>query len=82
MKMLLLTGTVIGFLLGIALGLAGRSEWPTTFLHATAAAIALGLLMRWWGGVCLRGLWASHEQRRLAEAVARQKANSTSTQKK
>lgn len=80
--MFLLIGTVIGFLLGIALGLAGRHDWPTIFLHATAAAVALGLLLRWWGGVCLRGLRASYEQRRLAEAAARQKSQSTAIQKK
>jgi galactitol-specific phosphotransferase system IIC component len=82
MKMLMLTGTAIGFLLGIALGLAAGTDWPSAFLHATAAAAALGLLMRWWGGVWLRGLRASYEQRRLAETAARQQAHSTSAQKK
>jgi hypothetical protein len=82
MKMLMLSGTIIGFLLGIGLGLAKRTDWPSVFLHATAAAAALGLLMRWWAGVWLRGLRASYEQRRHAEAVARQEAQSTSAQKK
>jgi len=82
MKTLMLTGTVIGFLLGIGLGFAGRTDWPSAFLHAAAAAAALGLLMRWWGGVWLRGLRTSCEQRRLAEMVARQQAHSTSAQKK
>ena len=82
MKMFMLTGTLIGFLLGIALGLAGRADWPSIFLHATVAAAALGWLMRWWGGVWLRGWQTSCEQRRLAEAVARQQAQSTLTPKK
>ena len=80
--MLMLTGTVIGFLLGIGLGLAGRADWPSVFLHAAAAAIALGWLMRWWGGVWLRGLRTSCEQRRLAETVARQQPHSTLAQNK
>ena len=80
--MLMLTGTVIGFLLGIGLGFAGRTDWPSAFLHAAVAAAMLGLLMRWWGGVGLRGLRTSWEQRRLAEVVARQKAHSTLPQKK
>ncbi len=80
--MFLLTGTGIGFLLGIGLGLITRSDWPTIFLHATVAAVGLGLLMRWWGGVCLRGLRASLEQRRMAEIAARQKSQSTTGQKK
>jgi galactitol-specific phosphotransferase system IIC component len=82
MKKFMLTGTIIGFLLGIGLGIAGRTDWPSIFLHAAAAAAALGLLMRWWAGVWLRGLRASCEQRQQAEAVARQQAHSTSAQKK
>ena len=82
MKMFMLTGTLIGFLLGIALGIAGRADWPSIFLHATVAAATLGWLMRWWGGVWLRGLRTSCEQRRLAEAVARQQPHSTSAQNK
>jgi galactitol-specific phosphotransferase system IIC component len=80
--MLMLSGTMIGFLLGIGLGLAGRADWPSVFLHATAAAAAVGWLMRWWGGVWLRGLRTSCEQRRLAEALARQQPHSTSAQNK
>lgn len=80
--MLMLTGTMIGFLLGIGLGLANRSDWPSIFLHAAASAAAVGWLMRWWGGVWLRGLRTSWEQRRLAEAAARQKPNSTLGQNK
>ena len=79
--MLILTGTVIGFLFGIALGLSRRTDWPSAFLHAAAAAAALGLLTKWWSGVWLNGLRASHQQRRLAEAVARQQTQSTSAKK-
>lgn len=82
MKVLMLTGAVIGFLLGIGLGIAGEVNWPSVFLRAAFAAVGLGLLMRWWGGVWLRGVQASHEQRCLAEAVARQQSQSTSAQTK
>ena len=76
--MLMLIGATIGFALGIALGLAGRAEWPTMLWHAAAAAAGLGWLMRWWGHVWTRGLRASLEQRRALEAAARQQTPSTS----
>ena len=82
MKVLILTGTVIGFLLGIALGLAGRIDWPSAFLRAAAAAATLGLMMRWWGGVWISGLRESNEQRHVAEALERQQAHPTSAPKK
>ena len=82
MKMLMLIGAAIGFSLGLALGLAGRGDWPTTLLRACAAATALGWLMRWWGRVWLRGLQASLYERRLADAAARQQPQSSTPLKK
>ena len=80
--MLMLTGAMIGFSLGLALGFAGRAEWPTTLWHACMAAAVLGWLMRWWGRVWTRGLQASLEQRRALEAAARQQNPSTALAKK
>ena len=80
--MLMLTGAMIGFCLGIALGLAGRAEWPTMLWRACAAATVLGWLMLWWGRVWTRGLRASLEQRRALEAATRQQQSSTSRFKK
>jgi hypothetical protein len=82
MKMLMLSGAMIGFSLGIALGFAGRAEWPTMLWHAAAAAAGLAWLMRWWGRVWIRELRASLEQRRVLEAVARQHRPSPSQLKK
>ena len=80
--MLMLIGAMIGFALGMALGFAGRAEWPTMLWHASAAAAFLAWLMRWWGRVWTRGLRASLEQRRALEAAARQRNPSTSLAKK
>ena len=82
MKTLMLIGAMIGFSLGIALGFAGKAEWPTMLWHACAAAAALGWLMRWWGRVWSRGLRASLEQRHALEAALRQKTPSTTLGKK
>jgi hypothetical protein len=72
MRTLMLIGAMIGFCLGIALGLVGRAQWPTMLWRASAGAAALGWLMLWWGRVWTRGLRASLEQRRAQEAAARQ----------
>jgi 2-methylcitrate dehydratase PrpD len=77
MKMLMLIGATIGFSLGLALGLAGRAEWPTVLWHSCAAAAGLGWLMRWWGRVWTSELRASLEQRRTLETAARQQTQST-----
>ena len=82
MKILMLSGAMIGFSLGIALGFAGRAEWPTMLWRAAAAAAGLAWLMRWWGRVWTRELRASLEQRRALEAAARQHSPSTSLLKK
>ena len=82
MKMLMLIGAMLGFLLGLAFGLAARSDWSITLLRACAAAAALGWLMRWWGRVWLRGLQEAMTERRLAEAVARQQPSPTTLPKK
>ena len=68
----MLIGAMIGFCLGMALGLAGRAEWPTMLWRSCAAAAVLGWLMLWWGRVWTRGLRTSLEHRRALEVAARQ----------
>jgi len=82
MKIFMLIGAIIGFLLGISLGLARHSDWPTTLWHGCLAAAGLGLLMRWWGGVWLGGLQTSLEQRRAAQLAARRPLPSAALPKK
>jgi hypothetical protein len=82
MKTLMLCGAMIGFCLGLALGYAGRAEWPSMLWRACAAAAVLGVLMRWWAGVWLRSFQASLLERRAAEIAARQQAPATSPSRK
>jgi hypothetical protein len=72
----------MGFLLGMALGLAGRAQWPTMLWHACVAAAVLGWLMRWWGRVWVQGLRTSLEQRRALEAATRQSHSPAPSAKK
>ena len=82
MKILMLIGAALGFVIGIGLGLAANVDWPATLLRACACAAVLGWLMRWWSRVWLRGLEVSLYERRLAEAAARQSPTPNNPAKK
>ncbi|HOW65001.1 MAG TPA: hypothetical protein P5186_08525 [Candidatus Paceibacterota bacterium] len=56
MKLLMITGGLLGFLIGTALGLAQNSPWPDIIWKASVVAYVAGLLMRWWGRVWIREL--------------------------
>lgn len=71
MKSLMVLGAILGFLVGAGFGLAGRTEWPAALWNACAAALATGLLMRWWGRVWMKSLQHALEQRRAAAKVSR-----------
>jgi len=64
MKALMIFGALIGFLIGCAPALMGLNSWPTALWRASAAALAAGLLTRWWTGVWLEGLRNALTQRR------------------
>ena len=68
MKKLMIIGGLIGFLIGIVFGLAQGVAWPALFWRASVASFTAGMLMRWWGGVWLRGLQESCDQRLALEA--------------
>jgi hypothetical protein len=70
MKMLMLIGAILGFALGIALGLVGQAEWPAMLWRASVAAAAVGWLMRWWGRIWVRGLHDSLAQQRTSPAAS------------
>ena len=82
MKILMLIGAIIGFSLGLALGVSGHAGWPATLWRAAVAAAAMGLLMRWWGRVWLRSLQVALIERKTAEALARQQKQSATNSKK
>ena len=64
MKSLLLLGGLIGFGIGISLGLVREKSLPSALIHACVALYAAGMLMRWWGTVWIKALQQSHEERR------------------
>ncbi len=68
MKMLMILGGLLGFGIGISLGLARQSDWASMLWRSALAAYGAGLLMRWWGGVWMRSLKEVGEER-LAAAI-------------
>ncbi len=56
MKALMILGAIVGFMIGVGLGLATNCSWSTTLWRACAAALWTGFLTRWWGGIWLNSL--------------------------
>ena len=70
---LMILGGLLGFLIGIACGSAQQSAWPTVIWRASTAALAGGLLLRWWGRIWTDGLqqaWREREQSPEPEPAA------------
>lgn len=70
MKKLMMMGGLMGFLIGIICGIAQGVTWPALFLRASVAALAAGLLLRWWGRVWIRSRQDSCDQRMATEAAS------------
>ena len=76
-KALIILGSVVGFLIGVAFGIASESPWPSALWRACAAALMAAMLTRWWGRVLLNGLSDSLHQRharRVPTAIVKQAA--------
>jgi hypothetical protein len=69
MKKLMIMGGLLGFLIGITVGLAQNSSWPSILWRSSAAALAAGFLLRWWGSVWMNNLAEAYQQK-LAAAEA------------
>jgi hypothetical protein len=63
MKLLMILGGLVGFVIGITFGIAQESPWPSVIWRASIGAYVAGMLMRWWGRVWVRGLQAAHHER-------------------
>ncbi len=76
MKSLMILGSIIGFLIGAAFALGTQSSWPTSLWRASVAALAGGILIRWWGKMWMNGLRDSLQQRRYSRpSIATKTAN-------
>ena len=62
MRLMMILGGLIGFLIGIGSSVAQNSSGPTMLWRASVAALLAGLLLRWWGGVWLKCLAQAQQQ--------------------
>ena len=69
MKSFMILGSVIGFLIGAGFSLASDCPWSTALWRASAAALMVAMLARWWGRVWLQGLQEAIEQRRHLRSI-------------
>ncbi len=63
MKLMMILGGLLGFLIGLGFGLAQQSAWPGAIWRASAAALAAGILSRWWGKLWIRSLEQARRHR-------------------
>lgn len=79
MKPLMILGGLLGFGIGVSVGLLQQSDWPSILWRSAVAAYGAGMLMRWWGQIWMQGLKEVGEERiaaaraRAAEADSRAK---------
>ena len=67
MKKMMITGGLAGFGLGVSCGvLTQGSSWSGILWRASVAALAAGLLLRWWFGVLARCFAQARAEREAA----------------
>jgi hypothetical protein len=70
MKFTMAFGALAGFALGILCGLTAATSWQRIVVHASASAVGLAFLMRWWRRVWIRSLGEARTQQALAAQKA------------
>ena len=66
MKSLMILGGMTGFVLGVVLGLIKDTSWPTILWRSSVAALAGGILLKWWGQIWMNSLAEAQRQRQEA----------------
>lgn len=73
MKKLMITGGLLGFLIGVGMGATTPgSEGAAVIFRASVMAVIVGLLLRWWGQVWMWAWRQAHAEN--VEAAARAEA--------
>jgi hypothetical protein len=68
MRLLMLLGGFIGFLIGILMGAAQGSDWAGVLWRSSVAALLAGVVLRWWGKVWTRSLVQAQRERQSRAA--------------
>lgn len=81
MRFALVLGGLGGFGWGVLLGLTTSAAWPDIVVHASAGALLLAVLLRWWRGVWIHAWTEAREQQTEAEGASRKATQVPSTPK-
>jgi hypothetical protein len=63
MKLMMIFGGLLEFLIGLGFGLARQSAWPGMIWRASSPALGAGILLRWWGKLWIRSLEQARRHR-------------------
>ncbi|HEY2951759.1 MAG TPA: hypothetical protein VGK40_04200 [Verrucomicrobiae bacterium] len=70
MRLWMILGGQLGFLISLSIGVAQGSAWPNVIWRASVAAFAGGIILRWWGGIWMKSLrQAQHDRRSAADKM-------------
>jgi len=73
----MIVGGMLGFLIGIVVGLIQENSWPSILWRSSLIAYVIGLLFRWWGRVWIQNL--EQAQREQLEALENQSNTAAKT---
>jgi len=63
MQTVVITGSALGFLVGMGSGIASDNPWPAVIWRACVAACLAGMMFRWWARVAVKNLKLAQEER-------------------
>ena len=66
-RIMVLLGAFVGFVVGIGFGLARQGDTKWIFLKACVAAYLAALLMRWWGRLWIKSIREMHQEKLARE---------------
>ena len=66
MKLIIVLGGLVGFVIGFGFSWAQGSPWPSVLWRAALAALLGGILLRWWGRLWVHCLQQAHRERQGA----------------
>jgi len=72
---------LVGFLTGTILGLLNQSGWPSILWRSTLAALAVGVLFRWWGRCWTQSLRVAQQERFTALLAQRKETKQAAAKK-
>ena len=68
---------MLGFLIGVGVGLLQENSWPSILWKSSVIAYVIGWLFRWWGSVWIKNL--AQAQREQLEALQNQSNTAAKT---